>query len=76
MAYQASFLEGEKVPSHEIMDVGLRVLDTQIPVLKGGTFCTPGPFGAGKTVLQHHLSKYAAVDIVVLCACGERAGRL
>ncbi|CRH88368.1 V-type ATP synthase subunit A [Chlamydia trachomatis] len=71
-----AFLEGEKVPSHEIMDVGLRVLDTQIPVLKGGTFCTPGPFGAGKTVLQHHLSKYAAVDIVVLCACGERAGEV
>lgn len=71
-----AFLEVEKVPSHEIMDVGLRVLDTQIPVLKGGTFCTPGPFGAGKTVLQHHLSKYAAVDIVVLCACGERAGEV
>ncbi|AOQ16460.1 V-type ATP synthase subunit A [Chlamydia trachomatis] len=71
-----AFLEGEKVPSREIMDVGLRVLDTQIPVLKGGTFCTPGPFGAGKTVLQHHLSKYAAVDIVVLCACGERAGEV
>lgn len=71
-----AFLEGGKVPSHEIMDVGLRVLDTQIPVLKGGTFCTPGPFGAGKTVLQHHLSKYAAVDIVVLCACGERAGEV
>lgn len=71
-----AFLEGEKVPSHEILDVGLRVLDTQIPVLKGGTFCTPGPFGAGKTVLQHHLSKYAAVDIVVLCACGERAGEV
>ncbi|EPP35499.1 ATP synthase alpha/beta chain, C terminal domain protein, partial [Chlamydia psittaci 84-8471/1] len=39
-------------------------------------FCTPGPFGAGKTVLQHHLSKYAAVDIVILCACGERAGEV
>lgn len=71
-----AFLEGEKIPSHEIMDVGLRILDTQIPVLKGGTFCTPGPFGAGKTVLQHHLSKYAAVDIVVVCACGERAGEV
>ncbi|EPP34699.1 ATP synthase alpha/beta chain, C terminal domain protein [Chlamydia ibidis] len=71
-----AFIEGEKIPSHEIMDVGLRVLDTQIPVLKGGTFCTPGPFGAGKTVLQHHLSKYASVDIVILCACGERAGEV
>ncbi|ANH78872.1 V-type ATP synthase subunit A [Candidatus Chlamydia sanziniae] len=71
-----AFIEGEKIPAHEIMDVGLRVLDTQVPILKGGTFCTPGPFGAGKTVLQHHLSKYAAVDIVILCACGERAGEV
>ncbi len=69
-------LQGERVPAHEIMDVGLRVLDTQVPILKGGTFCTPGPFGAGKTVLQHHLSKYASVDIVILCACGERAGEV
>lgn len=71
-----AFMRGEKVPCHEIMDVGVRILDTQIPILKGGTFCTPGPFGAGKTVLQHHLSKYASVDIVVLCACGERAGEV
>ncbi|WP_201457050.1 V-type ATP synthase subunit A [Chlamydia sp. 17-3921] len=71
-----ALIEGEKIAAHEIMDVGLRILDTQIPVLKGGTFCTPGPFGAGKTVLQHHLSKYAAVDIVILCACGERAGEV
>ncbi|WP_375793137.1 V-type ATP synthase subunit A [Chlamydia sp. 12-01] len=71
-----AFIQGDKVPCHEIMDVGVRILDTQIPVLKGGTFCTPGPFGAGKTVLQHHLSKYAAVDIVILCACGERAGEV
>lgn len=72
---QALF-EGMKMPPREIMDVGLRILDTQIPVLKGGTFCTPGPFGAGKTILQHHLSKYAAVDIVIMCACGERAGEV
>lgn len=71
-----AFIRGEKVPCSKIMDVGVRILDTHIPVLKGGTFCTPGPFGAGKTVLQHHLSKYAAVDIVVLCACGERAGEV
>lgn len=68
--------QGEKIKPTRMMDTGLRVLDTQVPVLKGGTFCTPGPFGAGKTVLQHHLSKYAAVDIVVLCACGERAGEV
>jgi V/A-type H+-transporting ATPase subunit A len=44
--------------------------------VKGGTFCTPGPFGAGKTVLQQHLAKYSSVDIVVVCACGERAGEV
>ncbi|AHK63321.1 V-type sodium ATPase catalytic subunit A [Chlamydia avium] len=71
-----AFIRGEKIPCSEIMEVGVRILDTHIPVLKGGTFCTPGPFGAGKTVLQHHLSKYAAVDIVILCACGERAGEV
>lgn len=69
-------LEGEKIKPYEIMDTGLRTLDTQFPMLKGGTFCTPGPFGAGKTVLQHHLAKYSAVDIVVVIACGERAGEV
>lgn len=71
-----ALMEGEKIKPSKMMDTGLRILDTQIPVLKGGTFCTPGPFGAGKTVLQHHLSKYSSVDIVVLCACGERAGEV
>ena len=59
-----------------MMDTGLRIIDTQFPVMKGGTFCSPGPFGAGKTVLQHHLSKYSAVDIVIVVACGERAGEV
>ncbi len=68
--------QGEKVKASKMMDTGSRVIDTQVPILKGGTFCTPGPFGAGKTVLQHHLSKYSSVDIVVLCACGERAGEV
>lgn len=68
--------EGEKIKATEMMDTGLRIIDTQFPVVKGGTFCTPGPFGAGKTVLQHHLSKYSAVDIVVSVACGERAGEV
>ena len=58
------------------MDTGERIIDTQFPIMKGGTFCTPGPFGAGKTVLQHHLSKYSSVDIVVVVACGERAGEV
>ncbi len=59
-----------------MMDTGERIIDTQFPILKGGTFCTPGPFGAGKTVIQHHLSKYSSVDIVVVVACGERAGEV
>ena len=67
---------GEKIKPVKMMDTGSRIIDTQFPVMKGGTFCTPGPFGAGKTVLQHHLSKYSSVDIVVVVACGERAGEV
>lgn len=69
-------IEGVRVCPSEMMDTGLRIIDTQFPLLKGGTFCTPGPFGAGKTVLQHHLAKYSSVDIVVVAACGERAGEV
>jgi V/A-type H+/Na+-transporting ATPase subunit A len=69
-------IAGRKIKPSRMMDTGLRILDTQFPVLKGGTFCSPGPFGAGKTVMQHHLSKYSAVDIVVIVACGERAGEI
>ncbi len=69
-------IEGEKAKAARMMDTGMRIVDTQFPVLKGGTFCAPGPFGAGKTVLQHHLSKYSSVDIVVIAACGERAGEV
>ncbi len=54
----------------------LRIVDTLVPVAVGGTFCTPGPFGAGKTVLQHLLSRHAEVDVVVVAACGERAGEV
>ncbi|MBM3191630.1 MAG: V-type ATP synthase subunit A, partial [Chlamydiae bacterium] len=68
--------QGKKVKATELMDTGLRIIDTQFPVVKGGTFCSPGPFGAGKTVMQHHLSKYASVDLVVIVACGERAGEV
>jgi V/A-type H+-transporting ATPase subunit A len=71
-----SLKEGRKVRPTRMMDTGLRIIDTQFPVLKGGTFCSPGPFGAGKTVMQHHLSKYSAVDLVVIVACGERAGEV
>ena len=53
-----------------------RIIDTFFPVAQGGTFCTPGPFGAGKTVLQHSLSRYAEADVVIVAACGERAGEV
>ena len=69
-------MEGRKTRPSRMMVTGMRILDTQFPVLKGGTFCSPGPFGAGKTVMQHHLSKYSAVDLVVIVACGERAGEV
>ena len=68
--------EGERTRATKMMDTGERIIDTQFPVMKGGTFCAPGPFGAGKTVLQHHLSKYSSVDIVIVVACGERAGEV
>jgi V/A-type H+-transporting ATPase subunit A len=73
---KGSLIEGEKIKPTKMMDTGERIIDTQFPLMKGGTFCTPGPFGAGKTVLQHHLSKYASVDIVLFVACGERAGEV
>ncbi len=68
--------QGERIKPTKMMDTGLRIIDTQFPIMKGGTFCSPGPFGAGKTVLQHHLAKYSSVDIVVVVACGERAGEV
>lgn len=68
--------EGDKVNPSKMLDTGLRIIDTQFSQMKGGTFCTPGPFGAGKTVLQQHLSKYSSVDIVIVVACGERAGEV
>ncbi len=73
---KSALMQGEKIKPTRMMDTGERIIDTQFPLLKGGTFCTPGPFGAGKTVLQHHLSKYASVDIVLFIACGERAGEV
>jgi V/A-type H+-transporting ATPase subunit A len=53
-----------------------RIIDTFFPVARGGTACIPGPFGAGKTVLQSLISRYSAVDIVIIVACGERAGEV
>ncbi|MFP4295419.1 MAG: V-type ATP synthase subunit A [Halothiobacillaceae bacterium] len=54
----------------------LRLIDTFFPIALGGTACIPGPFGAGKTVLQNLISRYSAVDIVIVVACGERAGEV
>ncbi len=71
-----ALFQGTKVKPTKMMVTGERIIDTQFPIMKGGTFCTPGPFGAGKTVLQHHLSKYSDVDIVIVTACGERAGEV
>lgn len=66
----------ERLAPIETMETKVRSVDSFFPVAKGGTYCTPGPFGAGKTVLQHTTSKYADVDIVIIAACGERAGEV
>ena len=55
---------------------GQRVIDTLFPVAKGGTACVPGPFGSGKTVIQHQLAKWSDVDIVVYIGCGERGNEM
>jgi len=66
----------EKILPETTMITQQRIVDTFFPVAVGGTFCTPGPFGAGKTVLQHALSQYAEADVVIIAACGERAGEV
>lgn len=66
----------EKLLPTEPMITQVRSIDTFFPVAKGGTFCTPGPFGAGKTVLQHSLSQRSEADIVIVAAVGERAGEV
>ena len=66
----------ERLRPDETLVTQIRSIDTFLPVAKGGTFCVPGPFGAGKTVLQHMEAKNADVDIVIVAACGERAGEV
>lgn len=66
----------ERLKPVDTMTTRVRSVDTFFPVALGGTYCIPGPFGAGKTVLQQTTSRYADVDIVVLAACGERAGEV
>ncbi|GHV89580.1 V-type ATP synthase alpha chain [Spirochaetia bacterium] len=66
----------ERYKPTEPMVTQVRLIDTFFPVARGGTYCIPGPFGAGKTVLQQITSQHADVDIVILAACGERAGEV
>lgn len=66
----------ERLRPTETMVTKSRTIDTFFPVALGGTFCIPGPFGAGKTVLQQTTSKNAEVDVVIYAACGERAGEV
>ena len=66
----------EKLFPGEPLITKARIIDTLFPVAKGGTYCIPGPFGSGKTVLQQLTSRYAEIDIVIIAACGERAGEV
>ncbi|NLZ02316.1 MAG: V-type ATP synthase subunit A [Pirellulaceae bacterium] len=54
----------------------VRIVDSMFPVVRGGTYCIPGPFGAGKTVLQQITARHAEIDLVIIAACGERAGEI
>jgi V/A-type H+/Na+-transporting ATPase subunit A len=60
----------------EPLTTGVRMIDSLFPIVRGGTYCVPGPFGAGKTVLQQITSRHADVDVVIVAACGERAGEV
>jgi V/A-type H+-transporting ATPase subunit A len=66
----------EKLKPAEPLITKMRLIDSLFPVARGGTYCIPGPFGAGKTVLQQLTSRHAEVDIVIIAACGERAGEV
>lgn len=71
----ADYTSERQYPDKPLVTTG-RLIDTFFPIARGGTACTPGPFGSGKTVLQHSLSKYSEADIVIVVACGERAGEV
>lgn len=66
----------EKPRPFKLMETGVRVIDSLNPIVEGGTGFIPGPFGTGKTVLQHALSKQAEADMIVIAACGERANEV
>ena len=66
----------QKLPPAEPMITGQRPIDALFPIAKGGTACVPGPFGSGKTVVQHQLAKWSDVDLVVYIGCGERGNEM
>ena len=66
----------KKFPPETPLQTGQRVIDTMFPIAKGGTAAVPGPFGSGKTVVQHQLAKWSDVDIVVYIGCGERGNEM
>jgi len=66
----------DKPRPFRLMETGVRIIDTMNPIVEGGTGFVPGPFGSGKTVLQHALSKQAEADLIIVAACGERANEV
>ena len=66
----------EKVRPFAMLETGVRAIDSLNPIMDGGTGFIPGPFGTGKTVLQHAISKQAAADVIIFAACGERANEI
>ena len=73
---QAIRCYSEKPRPYRVMETGVRSIDTFNPLAEGGTGFIPGPFGAGKTVLQHAISKQADADVIIMVACGERANEV
>ncbi|HCG68434.1 MAG TPA: V-type ATP synthase subunit A [Clostridiales bacterium] len=65
-----------KLPPADPMVTGQRSIDALFPIARGGTACVPGPFGSGKTVVQHQLAKWSNVDLVVYIGCGERGNEM
>ncbi len=66
----------DKPRPYRLMETGVRCIDTFNPIVEGGTGFIPGPFGSGKTVLQHAISKQAEADVIIMAACGERANEV
>jgi len=66
----------KKIDPREPLITGQRIIDTLFPVAKGGTACVPGPFGSGKTVIQHQIAKWADADVVIFVGCGERGNEM